>query len=121
VEPRSFLANGALGLELAHRTVERRWVYAHCAAHLANRDAGLGGHALEHLLASLTGLCQYTARRVIANVDAESLGKLAQLAVLLDQRLELPDPDREVPLEPAKIAQDRRRALPGFSVRSDKR
>src|SRR5262245_30590006 len=121
MQPRSFLADGAFGLKLAHRTVERRWVYAHRAAYLSDRDAGLGGHALEHLLATLTRLCQHAARRVIANVDAEPLGKLAQLTVLLDQRLEFSDPDRDVPLEPAEIAQDRRRALPGFSVRSDKR
>jgi hypothetical protein len=81
----------------------------------------LGGHPLEHLLASLTGLCQHAARCLIADVDPEALGKLAQLAVLLDQRLELPDPDGKLPLEPAEIAQDRRRALPGFIVRSDKR
>jgi hypothetical protein len=104
MQPRTFFADRALRLELAHRTVERRWIDAHRARDLADRDAGLRGHAFKHLLTSLTGFCQHAARSVIAYVDPKALRKLAQLAVFVDQRLELSDPLGEVSLEPAEIA-----------------
>src|SRR6187397_212247 len=118
MQPGSFLPNRALRLELPHRTVERRWIHAHRAAHLADRHSGLGGHPLEHLLAALPRLRKHAAGRVIAHLEAKALGKLAQLAVLLDQWLQLFDAYREISLEPAEVAQDRRCALLGFSVRS---
>jgi len=104
MKPWTLLANRPLRLELTHRTVERCWIDAHRAADLADRHSRLRGDVLEHLLPSLTGFGKHAARRDIAHVDAEALRKLAQLAVLLDQRLEFPDPDREVSLEPAEVA-----------------
>jgi len=89
---------------LAHRTVERRWIHAHLAAYLANGHARLRGHVLEYLLTALSRLRERAARRVIAHVETEPLGKLAQLAVLLDQRLELSDPRCKISLKPAKVA-----------------
>ena len=104
MQPRPLLADFVLGFELPHRTVERRWIHAHRAAHLANGHAWLRVDALEHLLAPLSGLGEHAARRVIAHVEAQALRKLAQLAVLLDQRLELPDAYGEISLKPAKVA-----------------
>lgn len=104
MEPWTLLTNRPLRLELAHRTVERCRIDAHRTANLADRHSGPGGDVLEHLLPSLAGFGKHAARRDIAHLDAEALRELAQLAVLLDQRLEFPDPGREVSLKPAEVA-----------------
>jgi hypothetical protein len=107
MQARSLFADGPLGLQLAHRTIERRGIHAHFAADLANGHAGLSGHAFEHLLAALSRLGKHAARRVIGYLDAKALRKLAQLTVLLDQWLELPDPRCKISFKPAKVAEDR--------------
>lgn len=104
MQPRSLFADGAFGLQLAHRTVERRGIHAHLAADLANGHAGLSGHAFQHLLTTLSRLGEHATWRVIADLDAKALRKLAQLAVLLDQRFELSDPCCKISLKPAKVA-----------------
>ena len=104
MQPRSLFADRPLGLQLAHRTVERCGIHAHLTANLANGDSGLRSHPFQHLLTTLSRLGEHAARRVIADLDAEALRKLAQLAVLLDQRLELSDPRCKISLKPAKVA-----------------
>jgi hypothetical protein len=64
----------------------------------------LRGDLGKHLLASLARFGKHAAGRVIAHLDTEALRKLAQLAVLLDQRLELSDPCCKISLKPAKVA-----------------